>query len=228
MKTQATLSLAVLLAAAPFALAQERVIPTDPGAQSGNTGAAGAHGQATDPIAPRMGDRLPADGVNTDGATSAQESDRAEPAVGVQTPSRDDRQTLQKLARLNHREASFSRLASENATDPQVRAFASEMVREHEQAAQELALLASRKGATQDATQLDESSEDRQELARKTGSDFDKAYVKAMSKAHEESAEALEQASRSNDPEVAAFANRMLPKIRDHHERAKNLKRSDK
>ena len=225
MKTrQATLSLAVVLLGGSLALAQERVIPSDPGAQSGNTGAAGAHGEARDPLAPRMGDRLPSDRATLPRDTEAGEA--AEPAVGATTSvDRDDRKTLQKLARLNQREVSHSRLASQNASDPQVRAFAAEMVREHEQAGQELALLAARRGATQDARDLDEAGDDRTDLARKTGRDFDEAYVKAMKKSHADHVEALEKASRSDDAELAAFANRMLPKVRDHHERSKNLKR---
>lgn len=229
MKTrQATLSLAALVLGGSLALAQERVIPSDPGAQSGNTGAAGAHGEARDPISPRMGDRLPSDRATLPRDTEAAEA--GEPAVGATTRDttsvdRDDRKTLQKLARINQREVSHSRLASENATDPQVRAFAAEMVREHEQAAQELALLTARKGATQDASDLDAASEERTELARKTGRDFDEAYVKAIKKSHSDHIDALEKASRSDDAELAAFANRMLPKVRDHHERSKNLKR---
>ncbi len=220
--------LAVLLGAS-VVVAQERVIPSDPGAQSGNTGAAGAHGEAINPNAPRLGDRLPADRVDIhDTGTAGQlpRDDRQEPLVGVGTATgeRDEHKSVQKLSKLNQRVTSLSRLATDRASDQQVRGFAEEMVRAHESAAQELALLAARRGASPEARQLDESRDDRENLARKSGRDFDKAYVEEMAKAHEKSIEALEKASQGDDGELAAFANRVLPQVRDHHERVRGLK----
>jgi putative membrane protein len=220
MKTRHAYTLLLSLSVgASVAVAQERVIPTDPGAQSGNTGAAGAHAEPINPNAPRLGDRIPADR-----GTSVGETEASEPVVGV-VPSHDAAKTVQKLSRLNQREVSFSRLASDRAQSPEVREFATEMVRVHDNTAQELATLAARRGATQGPRELDESRDDREALARKSGREFDRAYVEAMVEAHEKSITTLESAAGADDTEVAAFATRTLPQMRAHLQRAETLKR---
>jgi predicted outer membrane protein len=66
-------------------------------------------------------------------------------------------------------------------------------------------------------------------LMDKKGEDFDQAYIKAMVKEHEEAVELLEDVVEDKDdernPQVRAFANKMLPNIRAHLSEAKQIEK---
>ena len=64
-------------------------------------------------------------------------------------------------------------------------------------------------------------------LAKKTGSDFDKAYVERMVDAHEDAIDLFQKASRDvKDPELQAFASKMLPKLQQHQQHARSLEQT--
>ena len=216
MKTQRiTRHLLVLLAGASIALAAERVIPSDPGAGSGNTGAAGAGttGQRMNPSAESTG-------VYTRENRGADMSNTGTLAGPEPTLKRGDQRFFEKVARLNEREVALSRQASQRATTPQVRSFAEEMVREHTSAGKELGSLATRKGARLEPLTARDLEKD---WSDKTGRDYDKAYLGAIIDLHEDTVDVLENGADSKDPEIAAAAQKLLPKVKMHLERAESL-----
>ena len=63
------------------------------------------------------------------------------------------------------------------------------------------------------------------ELREKTGADFDKAYMNLMVEDHNEDVEMFEEASgKLEDADAKAFASKTLTTLRQHHERAKQVK----
>lgn len=229
MKNHITRHLLVLIAGASLACAADRVIPSDPGAGSGNAGAAGAGttGQNMNPPAennPARANRMGTMGDTGPGALST--------TTDNSTLARGDQHFFEKITRLNEREIALSRHAAERATNAQVRSFANEMVEAHTEAGQELGTLATRKGArassmdSHDMHGADKTRKIEKDWADKKGGDYDEAYIKAMIDAHEDTVDTLENGAESKDPEIAAAAQKLLPKVKAHLERAKQLKKS--
>jgi putative membrane protein len=213
MKTHITRHLLVLLTGTTLAVAAEnRVIPSDPGAYSGNTGSAG------ETTSGQYQNTTPG---NTGPAMSTTDT-LAGPGTGTALKGGDQR-FFEKITRLNEREVALSRQAAQRASNPQVRSFAEEMVREHQHAGQELGSLATRKGARLEPTSTRATRELEKDWADKTGRDYDEAYIKAMIDAHEDTVDVLENGVDSKDPEIAAAAQKLLPKVKAHLERAESL-----
>jgi putative membrane protein len=140
--------------------------------------------------------------------------------------ARADRRFVTKAAELNTEEVRLSELAAQQATNPEVRSFAQQLVTEHTQASTELSSLASRKGLS--ATTRDDFDQRAvTKLGKKSGSDFDKAYLDKMVDAHEDAVDLFDKASRNaKDPELQAFASKMLPKLREHQQHARSLEQT--
>lgn len=139
------------------------------------------------------------------------------------TLARADRRFVTKAAELNIEELRLSELAAQQATSPEVRSFAQQLVNDHSQAGTELNSLASRKGLTA-ITREEADQRAVTKLGKKTGSDFDKAYLDKMVDAHEDAVDLFDKAARNaKDPEIQAFASKMLPKLRQHEQHAKSL-----
>lgn len=146
---------------------------------------------------------------------------------GVELP-RADRRFLTKATELNTEEIRLSELAAQQATNPEIRSFAQQLVTEHTQASTELNTIVSRKGLTATARDdYDQRAVNR--LAKKSGKDFDEAYIDKMVDAHDDAVDLFEKTSRnSKDPELQAFASKMLPKLQQHHQQAKSLEKTIK
>jgi len=138
--------------------------------------------------------------------------------------ARSDRRFLKKAAHLGEKEVALSRIAAERATNPQVRAFASEMVTTHNAANAELAALIQQKGARLD--DHDRAIEQR-ELAKKwnekKGADFDEDYLEAIIEAHEDTIDVLENGVDSKDGDISAYASKLLPIVKAHLAHAEKL-----
>lgn len=230
MKTHITRQLLVLLTGTTLAVAAEnRVIPSDPGAGSGNTGAAGAgtSGQHMNPPAENVGTPTPTYTPGTGLTRETRDTSGMRTTDTMAGPGAalkgSDQRFFEKITRLNEREAALSRQAAQRATNPQVRSFAEEMVREHQRAGQELGTLATTKGARLQSMSTRDAREIDRDWADKQGRDYDKAYIKEMIDAHEDTVDVLENGVESKDPEIAAAAQKMLPKVKAHLERAEAL-----
>jgi putative membrane protein len=62
-------------------------------------------------------------------------------------------------------------------------------------------------------------------LARLSGAAFDRAYVSAMVKDHQTAVAEFTKQSKGSDPDVSAFADKMLPALRDHLQRAQAVQK---
>ena len=137
---------------------------------------------------------------------------------------RSDRRFFNQAARLGEKEVALSRIAAERATNPQVRAFASEMVTAHTAAKAELAALIRQKGARID--DRDRAIEQR-ELAKKwnekKGAGFDEDYLEAIIDAHQDTIDVLENGVDSKDGDISAYASKLLPIVKAHLAHAEKL-----
>jgi putative membrane protein len=136
--------------------------------------------------------------------------------------SSSDRQFLEEAAKGSMEEVHYGRMAMQNGATAGVKAFGQKMVTDHTKANQEAAQLAQQKGVTlppQSQIKMNPS------FANKTGADFDKAYVADMISDHEKDVAAFEkEANSGTDPDIKAWAAKMLPTLRQHLTDARALK----
>jgi putative membrane protein len=114
-------------------------------------------------------------------------------------------------------EVELGKLAQQKASNADVKAFGAMMVQDHSIANTEMKELAKQKRITlPDSIGADEQKL-KTELAGKIGSEFDKAYVAAMVKDHQEDIKAFEDARKKvKYPEMTAFIDKTLPVLKKH------------
>jgi putative membrane protein len=114
-------------------------------------------------------------------------------------------------------EVQLGKLASEKATNPDVKQFAQKMVEDHGKANDELKAAASKESIDL-PTSLDskhQATMDR--LSKMSGADFDKAYVKEMVKDHDmDVKEFQKEAQNGQNSSVRDFASKTLPTLQEH------------
>jgi putative membrane protein len=139
--------------------------------------------------------------------------------------SRFDRRFIEKAAKAGHEEVVISQIAVDRTANSEVKSFARQMVDDHENANKELRDLALKKGVALPVEKRDAS--DIKKWSDKKSSDFDKDYIKDQVDMHEDAIDLYEKAAKkADDPEVSAFANKILPTLRAHYEHAKQLEKS--
>jgi putative membrane protein len=132
--------------------------------------------------------------------------------------SHHDRGFLKKAARAGMKEVIVSQAVMDNLANPKVKELAQMMIADHTVNNTELMSLASSKSVPlppQDTSIADEWS-------KKTG-DVDAQYVKEMVSDHKAAVELFEKASKSNNPDIAAFASKTLPTLQHHLSMAEAL-----
>lgn len=132
-----------------------------------------------------------------------------------------DRKFLQRAAAGNQMEVEVSQMAVEKASNPDVKAFAQKLVDDHTNALQQITQLAESKGV-----QMKEKGEKKagNRLNSLSGQEFDRAFMTMQVRHHQKDVSEFERQSKSNgDPEVRALAEKLLPTLREHLERARTV-----
>lgn len=155
------------------------------------------------------------------GTTSTKPSKRMS---GLSTPdgklSHADKNFFEEAAKSGSKEIEVSTAVEGRLTNPEAKTFASTMVADHTALASELQALAAKKGVMLPAEKKD--------YAKKWNKDeknLDEDYIKAMEDDHEEAVKHFEKAAKSDDPDIAAFAQKALPKLQEHLDHARALKK---
>lgn len=122
-------------------------------------------------------------------------------------------------------EVELGNLAQQKAQHADVKSFAQMMVTDHTKANDELKTLAGQKNITLPDSMGKDHMDHITELRDKTGAEFDKAYMELMVEDHEEDVKLFEDASNNlQDAEAKAFASKTLATLRQHQDRAKQIK----
>lgn len=141
------------------------------------------------------------------------------------TLSKDDQDFAMKAAQGNMAEVSGGTMASTKGTSADVKNFGNRMVNDHGKALDELKQLAQTKGITLPTDVSDEQKAEADKLSKLSGKDFDKAYADGMVKDHEKDVAEFDKASKTaQDPDLKAWAAKVLPIIQDHLKMAKDMK----
>jgi putative membrane protein len=125
-------------------------------------------------------------------------------------------------------EVDLGQLAQQNASDARVKDFGAMMVKDHSAANQELQTLVSRRNFT---PKIDHEKHEKMKasLAKKTGPEFDKAYIKMMVEDHKKDVKEFEDAAQNaTDPDIKAYASKTLPVLKAHLDSAVAISRAKK
>lgn len=114
-------------------------------------------------------------------------------------------------------EVESGQLALSKTTNAQIKDFARMMVADHRKANEELKSIAKMKNITLPDALDDEHRKNMDELNKKTGNDFDKAYVSAMIDDHKKTLKLMQdEAKDGRDADLKAFAVKTAPIVQAH------------
>jgi putative membrane protein len=135
-----------------------------------------------------------------------------------------DKSFVMEAARGGMAEVELGKLATEKASNADVKQFGQRMVDDHGKANDELKALASQKSLTIPA-ELDAKHKATQtRLSKLSGDAFDKAYMAEMVADHNKDVAAFTRESQNGkDADVKAWAGKTLPTLQDHQKSAKEI-----
>ncbi len=120
-------------------------------------------------------------------------------------------------------EVELGKIALRKSQDPEVREFAQRMVTDHGKANQELASLARSIGIEPPSGLDAEHRTMIANLERENGAAFDRAYCEHMVLGHTKAIALFESALKASDPDIAGFARKTLPTLKEHQLMAEKL-----
>jgi len=141
------------------------------------------------------------------------------------TLAKNDREFIIKAAEGGMHEVEVSKLAASKASDPAVKSFANMLVDDHTKANDELKQLASSKGVELPAAPPKSKRSEAEKLGKMEGTKFDQEYLKEVGvKDHQKDIKDFEKASKdAKDPELKAWVDKTLPKLKEHLAQAQKL-----
>jgi putative membrane protein len=136
-----------------------------------------------------------------------------------------DRRFVTKAADGGQSEVQLAQLATQQATNPEVKSFAQKLVDAHSKVNAELMTLASQKNVKIDTD--DDKDRAYKRLSKKTGADFDQEFVEHMIDEHEKEIKLFEKAANdAKDADVRLFASKHVGHLRDHLQQAQGLRQA--
>ena len=161
---------------------------------------------------------------------NAAENRADNPGVGtadVRQPA-DEQRFVSDMLEDGKAEVELGKLAQTHSSRAEVREFGAMMVRDHTKAGEELKAAAS--SVAHETSHQDADSDHQrlhEQLSGLKGDDFDREYMDAMVNEHEEAVRELEGKSESSrNDQVKQWAAKTLPAVRQHLERAKQIRQS--
>jgi putative membrane protein len=166
-------------------------------------------------------------------------------AIGTagEGPDRGDQRWVEEMMAGNMAEVELGKIATDRATNPEVKRFAQMVVRDHTQALDELKKMTARQ--VQAPAQLpDDHRETVDRFSKLRGAEFDREFMNTMVENHENSIDKLQDRTDSNvatsgqerdrtarperdNDQLGAKANqwaaKVLPTVRHHLEEAKRI-----
>jgi putative membrane protein len=141
----------------------------------------------------------------------------------------DDKKFIQEAAIGGLTEVELGKLALQKASSNDVKEFAQKMIDDHTKANETLKQVAAQEKIDIPAS-LDSKHQSRiDKLAKLSGDQFDKAYVKDQLKDHQDDVgKFTAEAQNGSVPNVKSFASSTLPTLQQHLELIKNLHKSEK
>lgn len=161
-----------------------------------------------------------------DSVEVAEEANEAQMDTTAMGDEKEDQADfLVKAASGGMMEVALGRMAANQATHADVKAFGKMMANDHTTANEELKKLAEAKKISLPAIVGEDHQKHIDKLSDLKGAEFDREYMRLMVEDHEEDVEDFREAAQSNeaDAEVKAFASKTLTVLEKHLERARQI-----
>lgn len=114
-------------------------------------------------------------------------------------------------------EVELGKMAQQKAANPQLKEFGAMMVSDHSMINNEMKNIAKNKGITLPKIMSDDLQKLRKKLYKKSGKEFDRAYLAAMIKDHKQDIRTFEAAIKElRDTDLRRFAGINLPILKKH------------
>ncbi|MEO8764356.1 MAG: DUF4142 domain-containing protein, partial [Ginsengibacter sp.] len=114
-------------------------------------------------------------------------------------------------------EVELGNLALQKGNSQQVKDFGKMMVDDHTNANDNLKAIATKKNIDVPAAITDDQKKEMDDISKKSGADFDKAYVDMMVDDHKKDVDAFKKASGNlSDNDIKNFATTTLPTLQKH------------
>jgi putative membrane protein len=121
-------------------------------------------------------------------------------------------------------EIQLASLALTRTQNPEVRAFAQQMITDHGKASDEIKPIAAKKSITLPLELSSANKSLADKLTKLSGAEFEREYVKAMVEDHEKDVKAFQtQSQGGTDADVKDFATKTLPTLEHHLQMAREL-----
>ena len=125
-------------------------------------------------------------------------------------------------------EVSDATLATQSATDPKLKDFATMMIKDHTAADNKLAALAGTKDISLPTSASVGQMAEHAKLKVLTGDTFDKSYIKGQISAHRDTIKLLrKEIASGEDADAQAFAKSILPTVEGHYKAIKIIASAD-
>ncbi len=145
-------------------------------------------------------------------------------AMASAPASEQDAKWAVDIANAGMTEIELSKVAQTKAVNPRLKSFADMMVTDHTAAADKLKTIAASKSITLPDKLSDDSQKALDELNKKSGKDFDKAYMNDMLGGHKKAVDAFQKGSTDlQDADLKSFAAQTLPTIQMHQDSIKAI-----
>lgn len=161
-----------------------------------------------------------------DSVDSANDMNDKKDTSGVLAPSADTMATMPvdkdvadfavEAANGGMMEVELGKIAQQKAGSQRVKDFGAMMVQDHSAANDKLKSLAQAKNITLPGTIGNDAQKDIDDLNKKTGMDFDKAYMNMMLSDHKKDIKSFQKAADLKDMDVRNFAVETLPTLQKH------------
>lgn len=127
-----------------------------------------------------------------------------------------DMDFVNKAAHAGVMEVELAQLAIRTSKTPALVAAANQIKTDHDAANKELMALAKRKVHTPTALTAADKTQVHGKISSLKGADFDKEWIAMMIKDHTDAIALFTSAASSADPDIAAFATKTLPALKEH------------
>jgi len=160
-----------------------------------------------------------------DAVEAAKDTNDKKDDANTMAVTEDDSKFLVFAADAGMTEVQAAETAKSMAISDKAKGFADEMIKDHTAAAEQVKELAATKNVTLPTAISDDHRKDIDDLSKKKGSDFEKAYINMMVDDHQKVVDKFKDASdKCKDPDIKALASKLLPTLQAHLDHAKMLK----
>jgi putative membrane protein len=138
-------------------------------------------------------------------------------AAGAASEGSSDARFIDHVARDNEGEIELGKLAVQKTQSPEVKALAQRLVTDHSKANQQLKRLAQKESVSVPTGVGKEQKDLRAQLEKLNGAAFDRAFVDAEVKDHQNDITFYQnESNRLQDPQLRSFAQQTLPVLQEH------------